>query len=135
MTDAPLLIDASAWLPYLRGAADPPVVMAIHEWLASDRAATTEIIRVELLQTSRTEEEFERLRRTLDGLTLLPIDTGAWIAAAYNGFTLRSTGLVVPTATLLVATVAQQTGATVCHLDPDYEHIAPVLGLQTQSMV
>jgi predicted nucleic acid-binding protein len=135
MIDAPLLIDASVWLPYLRGEADPPVVMAIHEWLASDRAATTEIIRVELLQAARTEDEFERLRRTLDGLTLLPIDAGAWIAAAYNGFTLRSTGLVDPTATLLVATVAQQTGATVCHLDPDYEHIAPVLGLQTQSLV
>lgn len=128
-----VLIDTSIWVRYLRRGVDPRLVRRVREWLDAGQVAITEIIHLELLPASRSEAEFARLSATLDALHLLPADAAIWQAAARNRFALRRAGVIVPPTDLLIATVAQQSGARLAHWDQHYELMAPHLGLQTVS--
>lgn len=128
-----VLIDTSIWVRYLRRGADPQLVRRVREWLDAGQVAITEIIHLELLPASRSEAEFARLSATLDALYPVPADAAVWRAAARNGFALRQAGVIVPATDLLIATVAQQSGAVLAHWDQHYELMAPQLGLRTVS--
>jgi predicted nucleic acid-binding protein len=130
-----VLIDTSVWVPYLRRNPDPEIVRSVQGWLTADQAATTEIIRMELLQAARNAAEFDRLGVTLDALHLRTPDAATWRAAARNAFTLRRAGVIVPTIDILIATLAQQHGTQLAHADHHYELMAPHLGLQTISFL
>jgi predicted nucleic acid-binding protein len=130
-----VLMDTSGWICYLRRGADPAIVRQVQEWLNGGQAAITEVIKLELLPASRTEAEFLRLSARLDALPQLTPDAAVWDAAARNGFALRRAGVIVPTADLLIATVAQQFGALLAHSDQHYERMAPHLALRTVSFL
>lgn len=130
-----VLIDTSVWVRYLRRDPDPEIVRQVREWLTAGRAATTPIVRIELLQATRTQAELDQLSATLDALHLLAPDAAGWRAAAQNAFNLRRSGVIIPTTDLLIATMAQQSGAELAHLDQHYEMAAPALGLRTISFL
>src|SRR3712207_4737112 len=112
-----ILVDTSVWVRYLRRNPPPEIVRQVHEWLDAGRVATTEIIKIELLQAARTDAEYERLRAPLEALHLLSPDAAAWATAARNGYQLHRAGIIVPLTDLIIATLAQQAAATVAHLD------------------
>jgi len=126
-----VLMDSSLWILYLRRNPPPEIVRQVRNWLDAGRVAITEVIKLELLPACRTEAEFQRLRTTLDALHQLPPDTVTWTSAARNGFALHRSGVVIPAADLLIATVAQEAGAELAHADRHYELMAPHLGLRT----
>ena len=130
-----ILIDTSVWVRYLRRGSDPDIVRQVRGWLDTGRAATTEIVTLELLPACRTEAEYQRLSATLDALHLLPLTAATWGSAARNGFLLHRTGVIVPATDLLIATAAQQFGARVAHADRHYELMAPHLAIQTVSVI
>jgi predicted nucleic acid-binding protein len=130
-----VLIDTSVWVRYLRRNPGPEIVRRVREWLTAGRAATTEIVQIELLQATRTPAEFDRLSATLEALPRLTLEPTTWRAAAHNAFALRRAGIIVPTTDLLIATVAQQDEAELAHLDPHYELMAALLGLRTHSFL
>jgi predicted nucleic acid-binding protein len=125
------LIDTSVWVRYLRRDPDPDLVRQVRAWLDAGQAATTEVIKLELLPACRTETEYLRLNATLDALHLLTSSASIWISAARNGFILHRAGVIVPATDLLIATVAQQYGAQVAHADHHYELMAPHLTIRT----
>src|ERR1051326_9194047 len=130
-----VLIDSSIWIPYLRRNPNPEIVRRVKEWLDTGAAATTEIVKIELLQATKTEEEFQRLSATLDVLCSVTPDAATWRSAAWNSLTLRRSGLIVATTDLLIATLAQQAGARLAHADQHYEMMAAPLGLRTISFL
>src|SRR5437588_11461452 len=101
-----ILIDTSLWVPYARRNPEPEIVRRVQEWLTIDQVATTEIVKIELLQGTRNESEFDQLRERLDALHLLSPDDATWRTAARNAFLLHRAGVIVPTTDLLIATVA-----------------------------
>jgi predicted nucleic acid-binding protein len=130
-----ILIDTSIWVPYLRRNPGLEIVRSVQAWVTADLAATTEMVKIELLQAARNGAEFDRLSATLDALHLLTPDAGIWRATARNAFTLRRAGVIVPTTDILIATVAQQHGTRLAHADRHYELMAPHLGLRTISFL
>jgi predicted nucleic acid-binding protein len=128
-----VLVDTSVWVRYLRRDPDPEIVRRVQSWLDAGRAATTEIIKLELLPATRDDAEFQRLSATLDALQQIAPDAGTWRSAARNGFTLRRAGVIVPTTDLIIATLAQLVEAELAHLDRHYELMAPHLVLRTIS--
>jgi predicted nucleic acid-binding protein len=130
-----ILVDTSVWVRYLRRGADPDLIRQVQGWLGARQVATTGIIKMELLPASRTEAEFQRLCVTLDALEHLMPDDAIWSAAARNGFSLRRSGIIVPTTDLLIATVAQHAGARLAHWDRHFELMAPHLALRTISFL
>jgi len=134
MTDA-ILLDTSVWVRFLRRGADADLVGRVAAWLAQGRAATTELVKVELLQAARTEDDYQRLGHRLEALPNYRADEAVFRDAARNGFKLRRSGVIIPTVDLVIATIAQRAGATLAHFDRHYEMAAPVLGIETYSLL
>ena len=96
---------------------------------------TTELVKIELLQGTKSEAEFDRLKETLEALPLVTPDAATWETAARTAYTLRRLGINVPTIDILIATVALQADAELAHYDGHDEMIAPHLGLRTVSFL
>lgn len=126
-----VLVDSSVWVPCLRSNPNPSLARWLREALLAGNVATTGIVRVELLQGTRTEDEFAGLATRLEALADLQGDAVTWGRAAANGFLLRRRGVSVPTTDLLIATIALQYATPIAHCDDHFELMAPHLGIDT----
>ena len=120
-----VLVDSSVWIAFLR---DPggPEVQLLDRLIDERRAATTDVVLLEVLAGTTDEEHAARLRRFLAGAELLrqesPVDA-EHAAALYRacrraGATPRSRG------GCLVAAVALRHGVPVLHRDRDFTVLA-----------
>jgi predicted nucleic acid-binding protein len=127
------LIDSSAWIPALRRRPDPQLRPRIDALIATNEAATTGMVRIELLRGARDQEQFVELRFMLSTLRQLPTTEAACTEAGRIGQQLRSVGRPVPTPDILIATIALIHDAVLVHRDADYETIAQHTPLRTES--
>jgi predicted nucleic acid-binding protein len=119
------LVDTSAWLRVLPPRGSPSTLAErVRALLAADQAATTGLVRLELLSGARTEADFQSLSGMLAALHQLPAPEVRWDDAAHLGFVLRRRGLSVPFADILIAAVAIAAGASVLHVDRHFDLIA-----------
>ena len=121
-----ILADTSAWVEYLR-ATGSPVHLRLRKLIADEgELATTEVVMMELLAGEASPEGVARLRRLLGRFDLLPVEGLAdYEAAAELYRRCRAGGETVHNPTdCLIAAVAMRHGATVLHLDHDFEVIA-----------
>jgi predicted nucleic acid-binding protein len=93
------------------------------ELVAAQAAATTGVIRLEVLRGSRSPQHFQLSSRSLDALAQLSSDD-LWDEAACLGLQLRRLGVTAQSTDLLIAAVAIRAGATVLHRDRDFDAIA-----------
>jgi hypothetical protein len=134
MTHDLFLIDTSIWLEVL-----PPGrgVLALRNridaLLSADRAATTGMVRLELLGGARSQEDWDRLDRLLHALHQLPVREEHWQEAARMGFQLRRQGVAVPFTDLLIGVVAVLAGSVLVHRDRHFDLIASHLPLRVES--
>lgn len=122
--DRRVLIDTSAWVEFFR-TPDSPGAQIVDQLLAEDLAATTGVVRAELLQGARSKKDYERLALLLDALERLPEPTDLWDRVAVLGYTLRlkgHSGIGIPD--LLVAATAAYNNSPVLTLDKHFEAIA-----------
>lgn len=120
------LPDTSAW----HRARHPQITPSWLAALESDRLATTGPVRLEVLYSARSAEDYTRVKAELDALVQLPCGTEAVdraeavqsALAAQHALHHRS----VKIPDLLIAAVAELAGATVWHYDEDYDRIAAV---------
>lgn len=128
------LVDTSVWLevlPAKRGMA--ALRERIDALLAADAVATTGMIRLELLGSARTEQEWQRLSELLSALRPLPITEDHWDEAAKMGFHLRRQGVWVPFTDLLIAAVAVKGDLVLLHRDRHFDRIASQLPVKVES--
>ena len=129
---ATYLIDTSVW--HRRG--NPAVVDRLADLFASDDIAITEPIRLEVLFSARSAQEYDALIRELDGLQPAPCGNPELrralevqrLLAHKAGLHHRS----VKIPDLLVAATAELAGLTVLHYDEDYERVGAVTGQSTE---
>ncbi len=103
---------------------------AFDEALIEGELATCDMVRLELLYSTRNATEFARLGSELRALPSCPIDAAQWRRAlqvyeqvAYQG------GLhhrAVRHPDLLIAAAAEAAGIPVLHYDEDYDRIAAI---------
>jgi predicted nucleic acid-binding protein len=116
-----VLVDSSVWIAYLRDSGGPELEL-LEQLIGEQRAATTDVVLLEVLAGTTDEERAARLRRFLAGAELLrqqsPVDA-EHAAALYRacrraGETPRSLN------DCLVAAVALRHGVPVLHQDRDF---------------
>ena len=128
---APVLIDTSAWVEFLRatGSTAHARVRVLLEQEAA--VATTDVVVMELLAGARDDAHRDGLRRLLRGCDHLPTEGPLdYEDAAEIYRACRRAGATVPRLTdCLIAAVAIRNGVPVLHQDADFDAIARHLPL------
>ena len=124
------LADTGAW----HRSDHPDVSAAWRARLEADSIATTDPIRLEILYSARSLEEYDRLADRLDALHQVPCGDAAFQRAleVHRLMARRPLHHRVSIGDLLIAAVAELSGATVWHYDADYDRIAGVTSQPVQ---
>ena len=124
------LLDTSAWILVLRKGGPIALKRRIEDWSRRDLIVTTDPVIIELLQGTRSEEEYARLSAELDSIPSLPVDARIWQRVRRNSFTLARKGVVTSLSDMLISSVAIEHTCELVHRDADFKHIASVLPLR-----
>jgi predicted nucleic acid-binding protein len=130
-----LLADTSAWFVSRRADA-ATVKEQLDEHLLADEVAICDMVRFELVYSTRNSAEMAAALANLDALHDCPVGKPQWERAltAYRrlaeqgGSHHRSVGFE----DLLIAAAAESAGATVLHYDEDFDRIAAITGQPTR---
>jgi predicted nucleic acid-binding protein len=125
------LADTSAWV-WSRRSDEPKARQEFDQLVEQGLVATCDMVRLELLYSARSAEEFAELREDLDALPDVLIGPADWrraidvyeLLASKGGAHQRS----VKHPDLLIAAAAERAEVPVLHYDEDYERIAEVTG-------
>ena len=92
--------------------------------LSEHRAATAEIIILELMRGIPDRREFTAMDRDLHALPVLASDDKAWRISRHLAFDLRTGGITVPTVDLVIASLAMRHDAVLLHADRHFHLVA-----------
>lgn len=135
MPGEPVLVDTSAWFFALRKDFLPEIKDRLDLLLIENLVLTTGIIRLELLAGTRTEAEYDRLKKRLGALESIETDDSLWEMACDIGFTLRREGVTIPYTDILIATCALARGCSILHADNHFDVMAEHINLKAESFV
>lgn len=130
------LLDSSAWIEYLRGTGSPAAAVVERLLDRPDEIALTEPVVMEILAGATDEAGLRALENLTSALTTLPLDPRTdfhdaariFRAARRKGRTVRRLN------DCLIAAVALRHDVPVVHRDQDFEAIASVTTLRTESL-
>ena len=135
MSNNTFLVDTSAWILALRKDFSPEVKERIDHLLKENTVITTGMVKLEILGGTKTESEFRRLKRRLDALDSVDLDTSLWEESYDLAFKLRRKGITVPYTDILIAACALKIGSTVVHADAHFDLMAGHISLKVESFV
>lgn len=133
MTDVSVLVaDTSAW----HHSGHPAVIGQWRAYLNADRIAATPPMRLEVLYSARSAEDYAAIAEELDALQQVACGAHAFDRAMAVQRALGEKAPLhhrsVKIVDLLIAAAAELAGATVWHYDADYERIAEISGQPTR---
>jgi predicted nucleic acid-binding protein len=124
----PDLVDTSVWARKQH----PLVKPWLDQCLLGGAAATCDMVKLELLYSTRNAAEFEALEDELSALHSCPIGAAEWQRAIDVYRSLARQGGAhqrsVKHADLLIAAAAESAGARIVHYDEDFDRISKVTG-------
>lgn len=119
------LIDTSVWIPTLRKDGIRTIQETVSQMIQENEAATTAIIKVELLSGCR-ESELAALQNYVKGLRLVSLTEEQYDQAGMLGYKLKRKGVTIGAPDLIIAVASLTSGSTLVHADSDFEQIATV---------
>ncbi|MDY7091644.1 MAG: PIN domain-containing protein [Acidobacteriota bacterium] len=126
-----VLIDTSAWIEAMRVRGDEVVRESVGKALREDRARLCDLVRLELWNGVRGDEE----RKWLSSLeqTLQVVETGpeVWRLACELAIQSRSHGLTLPSTDLLIAACARHHDLDLLHRDRHFELLAEAVPISS----
>ncbi len=129
MTKGWVLIDTSAWVHALRPTGLPLVRRRVYDLLTEGRAATCEMIILELAGGTRSEKEYRELCEDLEVLPQFPVTGAVWQTAYGLAHTLQRKGYTIPATDHLIAAVALTYSCHLLHCDKHFDLMARRVGL------
>lgn len=131
-----ILIDTSAWIEYLCATGSPAAV-EVRRLLTddADRVVMCEPVAMEILSGALDDKKYAMLEQLVNGLPSLTIDEAVDFRAAATIYrSARRGGRTVRSLNdCLIAALAMRHGARVIHRDADYEVIASMTRLESES--
>lgn len=128
-----ILADSSAWIDYLRGR-DTLARRALRAALDQGIAVLCEPVWAEVMRGARDDRQYDRLRRTLAGVEMIPTIREDWENAVTIARIAGRQGVAVRSfMDCLIAGIAVRTGATALHSDVDFERLAAVFPVLDQT--
>src|ERR1043165_7533431 len=97
-----VLIDTSSWVEALREAGNSASKESVGRLLSRGEGVWCDLVRVELWNGARGQEEKKRLREFDDELPRLAIDNQVWDVAVQIAVSARSAGLTFPAADFVI---------------------------------
>jgi predicted nucleic acid-binding protein len=121
-------VDTSAW----HHAANPGVASEWLRYLERDQLGICDQVRLEILWSAQSAEDYEALAEELSALRLIPSDAATFQRAFEVQRQLAHIGGLhhrsVKIADLLIASAAEAADAIVLHYDADYDRISAITG-------
>lgn len=121
-------VDTSAW----HHSTDARVARVWRRHLDADDMGICDQVRLEILWSAKSAEDYDALDQELSALRLLPTDGATFERALEVQKRLAHVGGLhhrsVKIADLIIAAAAEAAGATVLHYDADYDRIAGITG-------
>lgn len=127
------LVDTTVWVKYLRGL-DPSVKERLAPLVLEEKVFITEIIIMEILRGSKSDREYSMLYQDFSAIPLLEINKGVWELAWRSAYKLRRSGINVPLADVLIASVAMYSKCVLLHSDRHFGIISKQLGLRAEEL-
>lgn len=125
-------VDTSAW----HHATDPRVVREWVRLLEGDRLGICDQVRLEILYSARSAEDYDALAEELSALRVVATDASTHERALEVQRRLAHVGGLhhrsVKIADLVIAAAAEAAAATVLHYDADFDRIAEITGQSVQ---
>ncbi len=121
-----VLVDASAWIHFLRPDGDGDVRARVEAALRAGTARWCALVRLELWNGAGGERERKVLRQFERLIPELVIDAEVWSDACDLARRCRAAGVTVPATDILIAACARHHGAHLEHADGDFDAIARV---------
>jgi|TARA_B100000315_G_scaffold237050_1_gene253460 hypothetical protein len=97
--------------------------------LTSASVVTTNIIILELLQGCGNKKEYSLMQSCLESLGLLSANGKVWDIAKTAGYSLRKSGITVPTIDIIISSIVKVYGCTLLHHDKHFKLIAKKLDI------
>lgn len=119
---APVLVDTSYWIEFFNRP-ESEYAESVRELVQEDLAAITGVVLSELLQGSRTEEEYHDLESALTTTTWAGAGWGVYARAGELGFGLRRRGITIPMTDCMIAAAAESIEADILTLDQHFLHL------------
>lgn len=129
------LVDTSAWLHALRKEYNPDIKDRLDQLLKENQVITAGIIKLEILGGTKSEKEFQRLKKRLDSLEECETDIPLWEKAYDLAFQLRRNGITIPYTDILIAAAALAHEATLLHEDVHFDLATQFSNLKVESYV
>jgi len=131
------LADTSAWIISRRVGGE--VRERFDRSLLAGTLVTCDMVRLELLHSTRSHEEFRARRRELELIQACPIGEREWRQAITVYAALAERGGLhhrsVKHPDLLIASAAESAGCALLHYDQDYDRISQITGQPTRWIV
>lgn len=124
MTFERVLVDSSAWIASFRTAGSVDLKVFLKDAIVQARAAIAPAIILELVQGCQNKAERNSLMELFDSLDLLPVTEAVWKRSYELGYSLRRSGVTVPTFDLLIAAIAIENDSLLLHQDRHFALIA-----------
>jgi len=100
MNSEKCLIDTTIWVLYFRG--EKKLEDEIKSLILQERAATCEIVTLEVLRGARSQREYSQLQADFAALPALRLTNIIWEKSYKMGFKLKKMGINVPLANILL---------------------------------
>ncbi|MCX5799583.1 MAG: PIN domain-containing protein [Proteobacteria bacterium] len=129
MSKEGFLIDTSIWIKYLRGM-DSSIKEYMVKLIREDKAYTSDIVIMEILQGAKSEKEYTVLYNDFTVLPKLALDTEVWELAWKIAYRLRKEGINVPLVDTMISALALANESILVHSDSHFDNIAGATGLK-----
>lgn len=133
MTPARYLMDSSVWIQVLAKKALATLEARVDSFLAQGVAATTGLIRLEVLSGVPAAEEWHRVSNFFSAMETIIVSEEHWDLAAEIGFRLRRQGITIPNTDLLLGALAIREDVTLVHQAHHFDALALHAGLKVES--
>jgi predicted nucleic acid-binding protein len=125
-----ILVDTSILIDYLKGIENKQTILFDKFLEQNTPYGISDYTYQELLQGSKTNEEFARLKEYLGTLTFYHLHFGkeSFEKAAFIYFQCRKSGITIRSSTdLLIAEIAIENNLLLLHNDKDFENMSTVI--------
>ncbi len=119
-----IIVDTSIWIEYLKN--NHEITPGLDKSLLAGNIYMVGPVVSELLQGTKTDNDYQALSSTIDGVPFINAEFADWQLAGKLSFEMRKKGVTIAITDCLISAIAINNRAAVYTLDQDFKSIPDV---------